>query len=80
MFHLEIASREFEGQFVKLINNHRNQPLIYKKLKELLKTWAENDYKTDPQLNLIPSLYQQLKAEHDFSNLNEPIVSFTIIH
>ncbi|XP_011503382.1 PREDICTED: signal transducing adapter molecule 1 [Ceratosolen solmsi marchali] len=67
-FHLEIASREFEGQFIKLIQNNRTQPKIYEKLKALLKKWAEGDFKTDPQLNLIPSLYQKLKLEgHDFS-------------
>lgn len=37
-------------------------------MRLLLKKWAENDFKTDPQLNLIPSLYQKLKSEgHDFS-------------
>ncbi|XP_014213706.1 signal transducing adapter molecule 1 isoform X2 [Copidosoma floridanum] len=68
VFHLEIASRDFENQFLKLINNNRSQPKIYEKLKGLLKKWAEGDFKTDPQLNLIPSLYQKLKSEgHDFS-------------
>ncbi|KAJ8679848.1 hypothetical protein QAD02_015635 [Eretmocerus hayati] len=72
VFHLEIASREFENQFIKLLNNSRSQPKIYEKLKALLKKWAEGDFKTDPQLNLIPSLYQKLKLEgHDFSSLNE---------
>lgn len=28
-----------------------------------LKKWAENEFKSDSQLNLIPSLYQKLKAE-----------------
>jgi signal transducing adaptor molecule len=33
-----------------------------------LKKWAEGDFKNDPQLNLIPSLYNKLKQEgHDFS-------------
>lgn len=67
VFHLEIASRDFETQFVKLLNNSRSQPKIYDKLKALLKRWAESDFKTDPQLNLIPSLYQKLKSEHDFT-------------
>ncbi|KAL7294106.1 hypothetical protein TKK_0012137 [Trichogramma kaykai] len=72
VFHLEIASREFEGQFIKLLNSNRNQPVIYEKLKALLKKWAENDYKSDPQLNLIPSLLNQLKNDHDFSTVSEP--------
>ncbi|XP_024941112.1 signal transducing adapter molecule 1 isoform X2 [Cephus cinctus] len=69
-FHLEIASRDFEGELRKLIN--RSQPKISEKLRALLKKWAENDFKTDPQLNLIPSLYSKLKSEGvDFSSLIE---------
>ncbi|XP_058806560.1 signal transducing adapter molecule 1 isoform X2 [Phymastichus coffea] len=74
VFHLEVASREFETQFIKLINNSRQQqqPKIYEKFKSTLKKWAEGDYKSDPQLNLIPSLYQKLKLEgHDFSSTPE---------
>lgn len=34
----------------------------------MLRKWAEGDYKTDPQLNIIPSLYHTLRQEgHDFS-------------
>lgn len=37
-----------------------------------MKTWAEKDFKQDPELNLIPSLYLKLQQEgYDFSNLNE---------
>lgn len=47
-------------------------------MKELLKKWAENDFKTDPQLNLIPSLYNKLKNEgHDFTSTSDT-VSFLI--
>lgn len=39
------------------------------KLKACLKKWAEGDFKKDPQLNLIPSLYNKLKQEGlDFSD------------
>lgn len=39
-----------------------------------LKRWAEGDFKTDPQLNLIPSLYQKLRSEgHDFSEPLQPV-------
>lgn len=32
-----------------------------------LKKWAENEFKTDSELNLIPTLYNKLKAEgYDF--------------
>ncbi|XP_001603212.2 signal transducing adapter molecule 1 isoform X1 [Nasonia vitripennis] len=80
VFHLEIASREFETQFTKLIINSRSQPKIHEKLKALLKKWAEGDFKTDPQLNLIPSLYQKLKADGiDFSTCSEtPRQSYSI--
>lgn len=41
---------------------------LFQKLKQCLKKWAENDFKTDPQLNLIPSLYQHLRSKgYDFS-------------
>ena len=29
----------------------------------MLRSWAEGDFKGDPQLSLIPSLYNQLKKE-----------------
>ncbi|KAH0546873.1 signal transducing adapter molecule 2 [Cotesia glomerata] len=69
-FHLEIASRDFESEIRKLLL--RSQPKIIEKLKVLIKKWAEGDFKTDPQLNLIPTLYNKLKSEgHDFSSLSE---------
>ncbi|XP_011151589.1 signal transducing adapter molecule 1 [Harpegnathos saltator] len=69
-FHLEIASRDFENDLRKLI--HHPQQKIVQKVKALLKKWAEGDFKTDPQLNLIPSLYNKLKSEgHDFSSVSE---------
>ncbi|XP_012539880.1 signal transducing adapter molecule 1 isoform X2 [Monomorium pharaonis] len=69
-FHLEIASRDFEGDLRKLINHP--QPKIVDKTKVLLKKWVEGDFKTDPQLNLIPSLYNKLRSEgHDFSSVSD---------
>ncbi|XP_015519740.1 signal transducing adapter molecule 1 [Neodiprion pinetum] len=69
-FHLEVASRDFEGELRRLIA--RCQPKVAEKLKSLLKKWAEGDFKTDPQLNLIPSLYNKLKSEGlDFSSVPE---------
>lgn len=44
-------------------------PPIAQNMRVSLKKWAENEFKTDPQLNLIPSLYQKLKSEGlDFSD------------
>ncbi|KAF7996002.1 hypothetical protein HCN44_009040 [Aphidius gifuensis] len=60
-FHLEIASRDFEAELKKLLS--RAQPQIIEKTKILLKKWAENDFKSDSQLNLIPSLYNKLKQD-----------------
>ena len=36
---------------------------VQEKLKAMLRSWAEGDFKGDPQLALIPSLYNQLKKE-----------------
>lgn len=70
IFHLEIASRDFETDLRKLVNH--SEPKIAEKMRELLKKWAENDFKTDPQLNLIPSLYNKLKNEgYDFTSTSE---------
>lgn len=39
-----------------------------------LKKWAENEFKNDSELNLIPTLYNKLKAEgYDFTD-HSPVV------
>lgn len=39
---------------------------------QVLKRWAEGEFKSDPELNLIPTLYAKLRQEHyDFTNFNE---------
>ena len=69
-FRLEVASREFETEFRKLLG--RTQPKVQEKLRSLLKTWAEGEFKGVPQLNLIPSLYNALKREGvDFSSVSD---------
>lgn len=69
-FHLEVASRDFETEFRKLLT--RSQPKVAEKLRQLLKKWAEGEFKSDPQLNLIPSLYAKLKQEGmDFTATSE---------
>uniref|UniRef100_A0A336LWJ7 CSON006278 protein n=1 Tax=Culicoides sonorensis TaxID=179676 RepID=A0A336LWJ7_CULSO len=71
-FHLEIASRDFETEFKRLLTKQQS-PEISQKLRLSLKKWAEGDFKSDPQLNLIPSLYQKLKSEgYDFSDASQP--------
>lgn len=76
VFHLEIASREFENEYNKLLQ--KSHPQVNKKLRESLKKWAENEFKSDPQLNLIPSLYNKLRNTGlDFSF--EEQVSFILL-
>lgn len=58
VFHLEVASRDFENEYVKIIS--KGHPLVVQKLKESLKRWAEEEFKTDAQLILIPTLYTKL--------------------
>lgn len=73
-FHLEVASRDFETEFRKLLS--RSQPRVAEKLRQLLKKWAEGDFRNDAQLNLIPSLYAKLKQEGiDFTVTSEAVKS-----
>ncbi|KNC31243.1 hypothetical protein FF38_14423 [Lucilia cuprina] len=69
-FHLEIASREFQTEFIRLLG--KVQPKLQSKMCQVLKGWAEGDFRSDPELNLIPSLYAKLRQEnYDFSNYND---------
>ncbi|XP_063375797.1 signal transducing adapter molecule 1 [Cydia fagiglandana] len=69
-FLLEVASRDFLHEFRRLLA--RAQPPVARRLRGLLKKWAENEFKGDPQLDLVPSLYLKLRVEgHDFET-NEP--------
>lgn len=65
-FHIEVASREFETDFNKLMT--KAHPEVAKKLRESLKRWSENEFKSDGQLSLIPSLYHKLRGTYDFSS------------
>lgn len=41
-------------------------------MREVLKNWAENDYKRDQELDLIRALYLKLRGEgYDFKDLGE---------
>ncbi|KAH8328510.1 hypothetical protein KR067_010268 [Drosophila pandora] len=69
-FHLEVASREFETEFRRLLA--KAQPKVSLKMREVLKNWAENDYKRDQELDLIRALYLKLRVEgYDFKDLGE---------
>lgn len=71
-FHREVASRDFETDFLKLMT--KAPPTVAKKLRESLKKWAENEFKSDTQLILIPTLYNSLKSKgYDFAPSETPI-------
>ncbi|KAG1714174.1 Signal transducing adapter molecule 1 [Nymphon striatum] len=61
-FLLEVCSRDFESEIKKQLSGKAHHK-VADKLKELLKKWAEGEFKNDQQLSLIPSLYQKLKAD-----------------
>ncbi|XP_061378151.1 signal transducing adapter molecule 1 isoform X2 [Danaus plexippus] len=61
VFHLEVASRDFEAEFRRLLS--RAQPPVAGRLRALLRKWAEGEFRDDPQLDLIPSLHVKLSAE-----------------
>nr|XP_042901326.1 signal transducing adapter molecule 1 isoform X2 [Parasteatoda tepidariorum] len=71
-FHLEVCSRDFEAEVKRLLN--KGHPKVVEKLKLLLKKWSCEDFKSDPQLSLIPSLYNSLKSEKvDFPATEAPV-------
>lgn len=77
-FHLEVNSRDFETEIKKLLS--KGHPKVADKLKSLIKKWAEEDFKNDPQLSLIPSLYNSLKSEGiDFSSTNNGTPNKTVV-
>lgn len=66
-FHLEVCSRDFESEVRRLLT--KSHPKVAEKLRLLIKKWAEQEFKNDPQLSLIPALYSKLKSEGmDFSS------------
>ncbi|XP_071804538.1 signal transducing adapter molecule 2-like [Asterias amurensis] len=60
VFHLEVSSRDFTSEARTIIN--KGHPKVSEKMKGLIKEWAE-EFKNDPQLNLIVQLYNSLKSE-----------------
>ncbi|RWS06945.1 signal transducing adapter molecule 1-like protein [Dinothrombium tinctorium] len=69
-FHLEVCSRDFENEVRKILS--KGHPKVAEKLKQLIKKWAEQEFKNDPQLSLIPSLYNKLKSEGVEFSTSEP--------
>ncbi|KAI8428380.1 hypothetical protein MSG28_002565, partial [Choristoneura fumiferana] len=70
-FLLEVASRDFLHELRRLLA--RAQPGVARRLRQLLRKWAENEFKGDAQLDLVPSLYHKLRQEgHDFDGHGAP--------
>lgn len=66
-FHIEVASRDFVSECRTFITSGKPHGKVVLKLKMLIKRWAENEFRTDPALNIIPSMYNSLKSEgHSF--------------
>lgn len=76
LFHIEVASRDFESEYVKLIN--KSHAKVIKKLKESLKRWAEGEFKSDSQLILIPTLYSKLVDKGIDFNV-ETVIGFCLV-
>ena len=71
-FLLEVASREFETEFKKLLT--KSHPKVVEKLKLMLKNWAEGEFKKDDAYSLIPALYASLRKEGmDFSSEDDRV-------
>lgn len=70
-FHLEVASREFLAEAKKLIE--KGHPRVVERFKLMIKKWSENEFKSDPELSMIPAFYAQLKKEgYDFTDPTKP--------
>ena len=66
-FLLEVASRDFETEFRKLLS--KSHPKVVEKLKLMLKKWVEGEFSKDAAYSLIPALYASLRREGmDFSS------------
>lgn len=72
-FQLEVASRDFENEIRKVVSKWSAGDRVGDKIRNLIKKWSEADFKTDPQLSLMTSLYGRMKQEGvDLSTAPEP--------
>jgi len=74
-FLLEVASREFETEFKKLLT--KSHPKVVEKLKAMLKTWTDGEFSKDAAYSLIPALYASLRKEGMDFNSEEDRVKKT---
>ncbi|GAU98865.1 hypothetical protein RvY_09949 [Ramazzottius varieornatus] len=62
-FHLEVSSRYFEDEVKSMLNNSNNYNYeVVEKLCTMIKKWSENEFRSDPQLTLIPSLFAYIRT------------------
>ncbi|OQV19175.1 Signal transducing adapter molecule 2 [Hypsibius exemplaris] len=62
-FHLEVSSRVFDDEVRGMFKNSQNfNRELLEKFALLIKKWSENEFKSDPALALIPSLWLHLKS------------------
>lgn len=74
-FHVEMASRDFVSECRTFITSGKPHQKVVQKLKMLVKRWAENEFRTDPALNIIPTMYNSLKNEgHSFPSVEEFLI------
>lgn len=70
-FHLEVASREFITEARKLIE--KGHPKVVERFRLMIKRWADEEFKSDAELTIIPTFYHQLLKEgHDFTDPTKP--------
>ncbi|XP_067927948.1 signal transducing adapter molecule 1-like [Watersipora subatra] len=60
-FHKEVATAEFVKESRNILS--KASPAFADKYKESLKKWAENEFKSDSKLSVIPTFYQALRSE-----------------
>ncbi|XP_022091076.1 signal transducing adapter molecule 1-like [Acanthaster planci] len=66
-FHLELCTRDFMTEARNVVSKGSHK--VSEKMRGLIKEWAE-EFKNDPQLNLMVQLYDSLKAEgYDFPSV-----------
>lgn len=62
-FHLEVSSRYLEDEVKSILTNHSNYNYeVVEKLCTLIQKWSENEFRSDPQLTLIPSLFNYIRT------------------
>lgn len=65
-----MCSRDFEAELRRLITS-KMHPKVSERARLLIKKWAK-EFKKDPQLSLMPSLYEKLKKEGISFSSSEP--------